>query len=281
MARYSQPEESVVDLVFWGGPVYCSTVQNIQWECDTFVFCHPLVGAANVDYAAQLTAAGNGSPLDALLAAAESTAQKAGVDFRAATVGSIALAGFSAAHQLINPILKVDGDRARINYVHLADSCFLGAGATSPHVGYAQFAAEASSSSSGKMMTITSHGPRGDIHYVGPDGHHYDLTSGTSCVQLFWSAGIGGASETIPDVPPGMPAPTASHRVGNAIWLEYDPNEHGDHANKFTQPMMQYYGAPFMADPGGGLMGTLKKLAGPLLVVGAAAAAWWYVSQRA
>ena len=262
-----------MDLMFWGGPVYCSTVQKIEWKRPTYVFCHPLDGAANVTYASQLTAAGAGSPLDAMLATA---AQESKGAFDPAQVGSIGLSGFSAAHQLLNPILKVDGDRARVDYVHLADSCFLGAGATSPHVGYAKFAAEAIAG--GKMMTVTSHGPRGDIHYSGPDGTPYNLTSGTQCVQLFWDSAIqiaamAGITETVPELPPGMPTPTEAHRLGNLIWFGYDNAEHGDHANKFAQPMIEYYGVPWMA---GERPFSIDKYKWPAVALAIVLGAWWY-----
>lgn len=258
-----------MDLMCWFGPVYCSTLNSVQWERPTFVWCHPLEGADNVSYAAQLAAAGSGSPLNAILATAEREAQAHRIPFLAKDVGNIGMGGFSAAHQLMNPILKVPGDRERIRYVHLADSCFLGAGATSPHEGYAAFARDAMRG--GKVMTITSHGPRGDIHYSGPDGHRYDLTSGSSCVQLFWNAASGGAMGSTPRTPPGMPMPTAAHQIGDCTWFEYDPQEHGDHANKFAAPCVQTFGAPALA------RGSFSSWVLPgLALVGIAGASYWY-----
>jgi hypothetical protein len=265
-----------MDLMCWFGPVYCSTLDAVRWERPTYVWCHPLEGASNVTYASQLTSAGNGSPLNALLATAEREAHQKGVPFDAETVGSVGMGGFSAAHQLMNPILKVPGDRARISYVHLADSCFLGAGATNPHEGYAQFAAEAMRGQ--KTMSITSHGPRGDIHYSGPDGHKYDLTSGSSCVQLFWDAAhnLAGGSDSRPSIPRGLPTPTAAHQIGNCTWLEYDPWDHGEHANKFAAPCVQAFGVPALARG----IGSSWLLPGLALVGISAGAAYWWSKNR-
>lgn len=226
----------MIDFFFWGGPVYCSTA-DLQWQRETKVFCHPLDGAANISFFNQL-ASGSGTPLENLMAMA---------GLNPGDVQSVGLAGFSAAHQLLNPILKNEADLARVNYLHLADCCFLGAGASAPHLGYVAFAKEAAAGR--KMMTITSHGPRGDIHYVGPDGHHYDLTSGTTCVDLFWQAATGGGGAEGADLPEGLAMPTESRRVGNLMWWGWDDQDHAFHANVAAKPIMQMYGTSFMANP--------------------------------
>ena len=125
------------------------------------------------------------------------------------------------------------------------------------------------------------------IHYHGPDGTAYNLTSGSSCVDLFVAgamqmAGVSESAFQEAEVPPGIVAePVAARRIGNLIWLEFDKPEHGDHANKFAQPMMQYYGVPWLNGEGGATLSpvfnSLKWLIGPAIVAGAAYAAWRHV----
>jgi len=221
-------------LFYWGGPVYCNTLDSVAWKVPTTVFCKPISGSSsNGAFFSSL-----GSDKFASLCAA--------AKLDPSTVNDVAMGGFSAFHGFANLWLKDEAARAKTSYVHLADACFLGAGATSPHQGFAAFAREAVGGK--KRMTVTSNGPLGkNLAYDGPDGTHYSLTSGGSCVSLFWDEATGGRSASKASVPPGVPAPTFAKRVGELYWFHYeDPygnDPHLWHANKLAVPYIQAYGA--------------------------------------
>jgi hypothetical protein len=209
-----------------------------------------------------------------------------------AELGSLGIAGFSAFHGFANGFLKNPVDAARCCYVHLADACFLGAGATKPHEGYAKFATEAALGKGDKLMVATTNGPWGkpleySYDYGDPSGPvHFSLTSGAQCFELTWNAAMAavGGKPSKPEVPPGLPEPSRSFRVGNLIWLHYEtmtkglPNPckgeytlHGWHVSALATPLMQYYGAPWMAGERGGALSAPGGSTAKLVVAGAAA----------
>lgn len=254
-----------MDFFYWGGPVYCKQANNLVWERPTKVLCNPQEGSSN-----STAFYGLGSdPLGALF-------RKAGLD--PSSVGSIGFGGFSAFHQFLNPALKLPEVCNRVDYVHLADACFQGAGSTQPHTGYVAFAKRAVAGSA--RMTITTNGPWGkDISYSGPTGSKYEgqqfnLISGAKCIELVWRAVVGEPVESSADVPPGVPSPQRIFRKGELYWFHYESglkDPHGDHANLLAQPYMQMYGVPWMAGSRG-----MFKLDPMSLFVGAvfAAAGW-------
>jgi hypothetical protein len=191
-------------------------------------------------------------------------------------LGNLGIGGFSAFHGFANAFLKNAEDYSRCAYVHLADACFLGAGATSPHAGYAKFATDAAMGLSGKMMTATTNGPWGkplsySWDYGNGDVVNFNLTSGAQCFELVWNeATKGGLNVSTPETPPGMPPPDRAMRVGNLIWLHYEKmvsglpkpcggeySPHGWHVVALATPMMSHFGAPWMADVRPGLSGLL------------------------
>ena len=244
--------------MIWGGPVYCDTLKSVQWQRPTTVWCNALEGMSNDAYGAKVLATPDA------LAAVLADAKFPG------TPGAIGMAGFSAFHEFASPFLARVLDR--VAYVHLADSCFQGAGATVGKPGYVAYAKLAIA---GKVrMTVTSNGnPNEDIHYSGPAGSKYegvkfDLTSGSKCVKNFTTEALGGP---IPEASFPLPAelpykPAATFRKGELYWLQYpetttkDP--HGIHI-KFAPPLINMYGAPWLAGKRGGLLSTNP---GPKLV---------------
>jgi hypothetical protein len=174
-------------------------------------------------------------------------------------VGSIGFGGFSAFHGFLNPMLASPGVAERTTYVHLADACFSGAGATEPKSGYLAFARRAVAGQA--RMTVTTNGPWGkDISYSGPAdskyaGQQFNLTSGAKCFQAVWDAVTGGSYGGDPEVPPGLPPPARAYRKGELYWWHYDSglkDPHGGHVTTLSQPIMQMYGVPWMANPSSG-----------------------------
>lgn len=281
----------MTDLVYWGGPVMATQAKNVAWEQPTAILNYGRTGGNNFTVYQDL-AAHDG------FAWAE-MARRAGLD--PASVGSVGIGGFSAFHAFANSYLKNPEDRGRTSYVHLADACFEHEGATEPFSGYLQYAIEAAAGA-GKLMTVTTNGPWDEaIHYCWdygpPQGRVcYDLTSGAQCFRLVWDAVLAAlgpdASERIvqPIVPAGIRQPDRAMQLGNLIWLHYEPvggDPHGMHVRELATPIMQFYGAPWLArrvfpgmpPPEGG-----SSLVGPIvgLAVGAAglAAAYLYLRHR-
>lgn len=261
----------MTDLMAFGGPAGPCFAQKVAWQRETAIIsvsANTPKGKSDEQQAVySALAARDGYGWKAM-------AQKAGID--PANLGNLGIGGFSAFHGFANAFLKNPADFDRCCYVHLADACFLGAGATQPHAGYAAFAKQAALGN--KMLTVTTNGPWGkDIHYswTYPDGTVYrgDLTSGAKCFELAFNAsGAAGMNPTTPEVPPGLPQPSRSFRVGNLIWLHYETmtsglpkpcggeySPHGWHVTALAIPTMSFYGAPWMAgkgrsEGGGGLV---------------------------
>lgn len=240
-----------MDFFYWGGPVYCSTMDKVEWQRPTKVYCKPLTGSENGAFFYG-SLKGSGDPLGTLLA-------KAGVP----EPGSVGFAGFSAFHGFMEPMLQAASDR--IDYVHLADACFSGAGSTTAKPGFVAFAKRAASGAA--RMTITTNGPWGkDIHYSHA-GKSYDLTSGAKCIEAVWKAAVGNMSQADAKVPPGVSKPDRIFREGELYWFHYESglgDPHGDHANKLAAPYVQLYGAPWMGGERGGLVEGKKLVVGSI-----------------
>lgn len=256
---------SVTDFFYWGGPVYCKQATGLVWQRETKVFCNPLEGSNNGAYFSTL----GPDPIGKLLA-------KNGVVQR----GSIGFGGFSAFHGFLDPLLKVQADQ--VDYVHLADACFQGAGATAAKSGFLLFAKRAVAGQA--RMTVTTNGPWDkDISYWGPAGSQYEgrqfnLTSGAKCFHNVWREATGDQGPSSAEIPAGVPAPDKVFRAGELYWFHYESSRfkdsHGAHANELAQPFMQHYGVPWMAGNRGGLLPGLGGGAGgisPAALIGAMA----------
>ncbi|MHC4617164.1 MAG: hypothetical protein ACYTEQ_05355 [Planctomycetota bacterium] len=254
-----------MDFFYWGGPVYCTQANNLKWERPTKVFCNPQGGIANQNYYYGLKG-GTGTPLDNLL-------KRAKLD--PATVGSIGFGGFSAFHQFLNPLLKEPEDNKRVDYVHLSDACFQGYLASKPHAGFLAFGKRAVAGAA--RMTVTTNGPWGQNIRYSHAGHDYHLTSGGKCFKLVWDA-LGVSSRGEPDVPPGIPPPDKAFRAGQLYWFHYEQggraDSHGYHVRELAQPIMQFYGVPWMGGQRG--LVALPSLSWPRVAVAGAFAAVGY-----
>jgi len=230
------------NLLYWGGPVTGSQPNAVDWGAPTKIVTVGENGSeANASRAAALIQAGGGCGWKAL-------AKKAGL--APEEVGSFGIAGFSAFHGAAREFSRSDCDFSRISYIHLADACFMGAGASKPYEALLRFARAAVDPGSGKLMVATTNGPWDQALHYSHAGTNYDLTSGAQCFRLIWNAATAGKSiSTSVSLPPGLPAPTLAQRCGNLIWLHYEPkgsDSHGYHVHVLATPLMQWFGAPWM-----------------------------------
>jgi len=260
-----------MDLMAFGGPAGPCYAQQVAWQRPTQVL--------SVSAGTERNTSTDQAAVYAALAAQDGYAwkamcSKAGID--PADLGNLGIGGFSAFHGFANAMLENPIDAAKCCYVHLADACFLGAGATTPHQGYAAFAKKAALGIDNKLMVATTNGPWGkdlSYSYTYPEGDtvSFNLTSGAECFNLVWNAAVSAdMSVSVPDVPPGIPTPTRAMRVGNLLWFHYETmtaglphpcggeyTQHGWHCVALATPFMQMYGAPWMAGQQGGLMAGL------------------------
>lgn len=287
-----------MDLMAFGGPAGPCYAQKVAWERPTSVLSVSAGTARNTsdDQAAVYSqlAAKDGF-------AWKSMCTRAGID--PSQLGSLGIGGFSAFHGFANAFLKNPQDFDRCCYVHLADACFLGAGATQPHQGYASFATKAAAGYGGKLMTATTNGPWGkplSYSYTYPEGDTvtFNLTSGAQCFELVWNAAVrAGMDVSEPALPPTVPRPTRAMRVGNLVWCHYETmvpglpapcggeyTPHGWHCVALATPYMQFYGAPWMAGRRPGLAalgGDLASMAKGAIVLGVAGLLAYVIWQHA
>lgn len=257
----------MTDLIAFGGPAGPCYAQKVAWERPTKVIS-VAAGTARNTSTDQQAVYQQLSSRDGY--AWKAMAQRAAID--PAELGNVGIAGFSAFHGFANAFLKNPADFDKCCYVHLADACFLGAGAKEPHAGYAAFAKQAAAGAGGKLMVATTNGPWGkplSYSWTYPEGDvvTFNLTSGAQCFELVWNAsGAAGMNVSTPEIPPGVPQPTRAMRVGNLIWCHYETmtsglpkpcggeyTQHGWHVTALSTPYMQHYGAPWMAGRRGGL----------------------------
>ena len=159
----------------------------------------------------------------------------------------IALASFSAGYGLVDSILAVPEDRARITATVLSDSVFLSGdprtGVGGPvHPGIVEFGAEAVGGS--KLLVAT------EAHTT--DGTHLD---GMQSWTLTWQAIQArarclacGPSEVQPPAPV-PPAPEGWWRLGSECWWGDYGNtvSHGDHTTELGPLVWQGFLAPWLA----------------------------------
>jgi len=236
----------MANFMIWGGPVFCSTINQVPWETETKVSCKPLTGDENGKYYNSLVG-GELTPLQKLIRAAmgDETPERVGI------------AGFSAFHNFANKMLANSDDRATISYVHLADSCFDAKNATTPKQGYLAYATEAMSGADKAMIVTTSGVPGVDVTYQNPDGSSFAHKNGHDSFDMVWQAALSasGATETVQEsLPDGLPPPVWTKRAGNVIWLSYEQTmTHEQHVKALAVPLMTFFGVPWMKDPSSGV----------------------------
>jgi len=219
----------MTDVFYWGGPVYCNTLKNVQWIRETEIVCKPESGSSN-NYSLYGRVGG-------LLSLANRATE--------GKVGAIGMGGFSAFHGFARAALKDESVRSRISFLHLADACFMGSGATKPFGTFRWFAKRAVE---GKVrMVATTNGPWGGKVEYDHGTTHYSLTSGAKCVQLFWDEVTQGQPIGTAEHPPDVTPPDKAMRCGEFYWFHYERGGHEWHANKLAAPYIQMYAPAWMA----------------------------------
>lgn len=185
------------------------------------------------------------------------------------------LVGFSAFHGFASSWLANPEDRSRTRYVHLADACFMGAGATKPFSSFAAYAELAMRMQA--RMVVTSNGPWGkDIHYE-YQGKKYDLTSGAKCVKLFWDAALkqtGVEEETI-EALALVREPTRCVRAGAADWYHYESLGHAIHVHELMVGYVQAFGPQAMVTTPAALPNLINPQPPPIIELPAEVSMWW------
>lgn len=229
------------DLVLWCGPVYGpgnapaskagGDIGRVAWQGPK-----PEI----------ITLSGNGSSYFSQLAASYADGASGRIlDNLLADHGAhvsdfsqIAVAGFSAAHGLLNPLLGADGDR--IDAAILLDSCFESPGA-SPKSGYASFAALAAA---GSRLFVLAGSAGQNAPPLPP------TTSGYDCALHAAGAGAASAGKALEPTatPSGLPPPSGALSAGDLWVLDYrDGYQHGDIINKLGVPILQTFLGPYLA----------------------------------
>jgi hypothetical protein len=226
--------------VYWGGPAYCKTIGEVAWPEGTKTCCKPATGQANRTIYDSL----GGKGIDGLVRLCGN--EPAAFDL-------VGIAGFSAFHNLANPLLKEPASRERISFVHLADACFTGAGATAPHAGFAAFAAEAAVGK--KLMVATTSGvPGQNVTYKDPNsGNKVTHANGSDSFKLVWESALKATGQRVDAVEAfqGLPVPVVAQRMGNLWWLDYQGTQsHENHANVLAAPLMTALAVSWMVGPG-------------------------------
>lgn len=199
----------------------------------------------------------------------------------------VAVAGYSAGHNVMNPLLLADGDR--IDAFVSIDACYSATNPPWTKAGYVDFATKAASGSKLAVFAATgsSHG-----------GAAYPSSSGSECAGANFDAAVAAAGAAAVAIDSGLAvSPTISERAGGLFLLDYGTQTfssqlpHFDIINKLSRDILQTYLAPFLTGqplPGGGAVSPSSGDAGatdytmPLLVAGglALALALYYRSRR-
>jgi hypothetical protein len=165
------------------------------------------------------------------------------------TVGTIAIAGFSAFHGLASPLLAADGDR--IAAAVLLDACFSSA-TNPPKSGFVIFGSMAAR---GERLMVYTASSGQNAPPLPPS------TTGWQCALANAGAGAaeGGTALHAAQAPKGVPPPHQGqvYRAGGLYVLDYRAElPHGDHVHKLAVPVLQSMLVPYMAsrqlpdDPG-------------------------------
>lgn len=240
-------------FLLWSGPVYADTPDKVVWQSDVEKLVLSGAGSSYFGQLAESLRDGQGRILPNILAKMGKTR---------ADYDKVAVAGFSAAHGLLAPLLLSDGDD--IDAAILIDSCF-SAMETPAKPGYVSFARRAGAGSRLMVMSIGPGGGPGSGATVAPG--NADFSSAIDCATE--STRSAGTFSPFP-LPEGMPPMAAQPlRSGGCILLDYREYRHDQHIGQLAVPMMQVFLAPYLA--GGGIVGGSSSKAAAMLL-GAAAA---------
>ena len=162
----------------------------------------------------------------------------------------IALCGYSAGHNFMNPTLLSDGDQ--IDAMVSIDACYSTTNPPWTKAGYVDFGTKAARGE--KLMVLMA---TGSSH----GGTGYPSSSGSECALANFDAAAAAAGVSPAVIDSGLQyPPTNSERAGGLFLLDYELQKfsgqlpHFDAVNKISQDVFQTYLAPFLAGqplPGG------------------------------
>lgn len=271
-------------LLLWTGPVQASDIRNVVWQSpvDIVVISHGPSGGFGSSSFSELARSyqdAGGHLLPTLLAHAHIHPEE---------YPQIAVAGFSAAHGLMAPLLGADGDR--ILAAVCLDACF-----SDPSrlvkPGYLAYGERAVAGEVLFVMSSSAGGGRGSGATIGPGVP--DFSTGFGCVKETFAQATGAdpAANARP-LPAGLPAMTDAaggyYRAGNFVVLDYHSQLwHGDHVHKLAKPILETFLAPALAGvpsiAGGPAPGASSSYVPYVAAAGAVGALLWvlYKSRRA
>lgn len=275
-------------LIFWIGPVYGPG--NTPYKPDGDIGSVDWLGVPTriVTVSCQ-NPPGNGNPscnnvgpptLDALLASRGGGS--------VSDYDHVAVAGYSAGHNVMSPLLLADGDR--IDAFVSIDACYSATNPPWTKAGYSSFAAKAAAGQKLCVFAATgsSHG-----------GAAYPSSSGSECAGANFDAGVAAAGAAPVTIDSGLAVPpTYSERAGGLFLLDYALQKfsgqlpHFDIINKLSRDILQTYLASYLAGqplPGGGALvpgsdsGAKPDYTVPIVVgsgLAIALALWWRSRRR-
>ncbi len=234
-------------LLVWAGPVYAphaspysnGDIGNVDWIGeDVRVVTYSFNGSTGAGiYSSLLDSSGRALP---------AIAAKSGMPLDA--YSKVAVAGYSAGHNFLNPLLQSDGDR--IDACVSIDACYSATNPPWTKAGYVSFGEKAARGEALMVLAATgsSHGGAG-----------YPSSSGSECAIANFDAAASGAGVGAQVIDSGLVVPpTTSERAGNLILLDYGlqqfkdlPNPgqipHWHIINNLSRDIFQTYLAPYLA----------------------------------
>ena len=266
----------MTSLLLWTGPVQAADIKNVVWQSpvDIVVISHGPSGGFGSSSFSELARSyqdASGHLLPSLLAHAR---------VHAGDYDTLAVAGFSAAHGLMAPLLGADGD-AFVAAVAL-DACF-----SDPSrlvkPGYLAFGQRAAAGGTLFVMSSSAGGGRGSGATIGPGVPDY--STGYSCVKETFAQATGQPADASRQaLPAGLPPMTdpagGYYRAGNFAVLDYHSQLfHGDHVHKLAKPVLETFLAPVLAGAssvaGGPAPGASSSFVPYVAAAGAVGALLW------
>jgi hypothetical protein len=236
------------DLVVWCGPVFApggspfkngGEIGNVKWPNPTTIITISCKGSVCGDIAESLRGS-DGRILPSIL-----SSHGAGA---VSDYDHIALAGYSAGHNMMNRVLQSDGDT--IAAMVSIDACFSTTNPPWTKKGYVDFGTQAALGQ--KLMVLMA---TGSSH--GGSGLSY--SSGSECAGANFDAAAAAAGVTPENIDAGLQhPPTIAERAGNLYLLDYGTQTfsnqlpHFDAINLLSEDVLQTYLAPFLGGSLGG-----------------------------
>ena len=233
-------------LVLWCGPVSPEALAGIVWQQPTQIvtFGQGIAGPDGSQFSALAFAnlaawarqqTPSGDILDGLLASRKLPP--------VSSYAHIAVAGFSAGHALLNPLLLENS--GRIAAAIVLDACYSDTNAQAKP-GYVSFGTRAAKRD--RLMVYTA----------GAGGGGPAFTTGSQCARASFNSAVGFARTPVTPLPPSalatLPAPDAAKaalwaRSGDLFLLDYGSQiGHTQHAWQLAKPVFEAFLVPFLGN---------------------------------